>query len=689
MQLFEFTGWSHLKLQFIEVIGMDNSPVKYRSILSKTSYKNRYNVGSSLQNPSHNVFNQNKVDVDNLLVFGYACKLFPPDDNSKMIRKMNHLIPWNGCKELMIDRYDCRGSLIDLSDFATESWNKDYQISEEEKRIESKMDEERYKDLYKSKEELNPEEELKRLHASIATDGYNQVPMNYDVTKKEDVYDPMEPTEEFEEETPFVAPKSLAVPSEMEIPATEKLNAVIEKTAIFVSKQGLQMEIVIKTKQANNSQFQFLKFEHYLNPYYKHMVQQIKSGKYNPEKKTEANKESKIESDSDSDSDGGYLHPSLFANANKSKKDIEEKTKVINKVDANHPLAKLIESRKAVNAIKKFEELARNPQVSVKSSQPIDVDDDVTTSTTSNGTSNSNSVNTIMTSLKSNHIVPPPPDIQMFVEETVKRVVFEGEYLEHSLLSSNRRKYGFLQAWHEYHGYYRMRKVYWLEHIKPPPPPEETELDKPEEIVTNSETTEQKLSGPISFAIKTKPVEPNKLLQQTQLQEEAKLDEEIEEIEEAIEQARKMHQERIKEESNILEKVEALNSPSEDLDNTCKITNEKQEESTVSSVKDVSQIKTTKHPLKIQKSHGFTEFSSLDTVKGESPKEIYRIQKQAQRRQQALLFMKTKKQSSPQYQTDEVEEDSSKKIEDIFDISDDDECKSKVKMFNFFFLIVC
>merc|ERR1712096_149286 len=57
----------------------------------------------------------------------------------------------------------------------------------------------------------------------------------------------------------------------------------------------------------------------------------------------------------------------------------------------------------------------------------------------------------------------------------------------------------------------------------------------------------------------------------------------------------------------------------------------------------------------------------------------YRIQKQAQRRQQALLFMKTKKQSSPQYQTDEVKEDSSKKIEDIFDISDDDECKSKIQ----------
>jgi len=673
MQLLKFSGWSHIKLQYIEVIGMDQSPVKYRSILSKTSYKNRYNVGTSLQNQNHNLFDQNKVDVDNLLVFGYACKLFPPDDNSKMIRKMNHLIPWNGCEELMIDRYDCRGSLTDLSDFAIESWNKDYQVSEEEKRIEAKLDEERFKDLYKTEDELNPEEELKRLHASIATDGYNQVPMNYD-TKKEDVYDPMEPTEEFEEETPFVAPKSLAVPSEMEIPATEKLNAVIEKTAVFVSKQGLQMEIVIKTKQANNSQFQFLKFDHYLNPYYKHMVKQVKSGKYNPENKTEANEECNTESDSDSDSDGGYLHPSLFANANKNKKEVEEKTKVINKVDSNHPLAKLIESRKAVNAIKKFEEQARNPQVSAKLVSTKDIDNSGTTSTISSETNNSNSVNSIMTTLKSNHIVPPPPDIQTFVEETVKRVVCEGENLEHSLLSSNRHKYGFLQAWHEYHGYYRMRKVYWLDKVKPPPPPEEIELDKPEEIVTASETVEQKLSGPISFAIKTKPVVSNKLLQQTQLQEEAKLDEEIEEIEEAIQQARKMHKEKMKEEeNNIFKKVQASNSQPQVQGDVSQTTNQKQEKFTVSTVKDVLETKTTNQALKMQKSHAFTEVCSLDAITGDSPKEIYRIQKQAQRRQQALLFMKTKKQTSPKYQSVEEVEETSKKIEDIFDISDDDE----------------
>ena len=42
------------------------------------------------------------------------------------------------------------------------------------------------------------------------------------------------------------------------------------------------MEIVLKTKQANNPQFDFLKYDHYLNPYYRHLIIMVKSGKYRP-----------------------------------------------------------------------------------------------------------------------------------------------------------------------------------------------------------------------------------------------------------------------------------------------------------------------------------------------------------------------------------------------------------------------
>ncbi len=67
------------------------------------------------------------------------------------------------------------------------------------------------------------------------------------------------------------------------------MNAVIEKTASFISTAGVQMEIILKTKQSNNRQFDFLKYDHYLNPYYRHLIILIKSGKYRPNVDTTSN----------------------------------------------------------------------------------------------------------------------------------------------------------------------------------------------------------------------------------------------------------------------------------------------------------------------------------------------------------------------------------------------------------------
>lgn len=65
-------------------------------------------------------------------------------------------------------------------------------------------------------------------------------------------------------------------------PKTVKQNAFIEKTALFVARQGNQMEIMLKTKQKDNPLFDFLIFENILNRYYKHMIKLIKTARYIP-----------------------------------------------------------------------------------------------------------------------------------------------------------------------------------------------------------------------------------------------------------------------------------------------------------------------------------------------------------------------------------------------------------------------
>ncbi|XP_034048999.1 splicing factor, suppressor of white-apricot homolog isoform X2 [Thalassophryne amazonica] len=287
-----------------------------------------------------------------LLVFGYACKLFRDDEKGLYHEKGKHLIPWMGDKNIMIDRYDGRGHLHDLSEYDSGSWNTPYQLSEEEARIEALCDEERYMALHTDllAEEARQEEEYKRLSEALADEGsYNAVAFKYSA----DYYDPSQPTEEEDanretdeaepedSEEPFVAPPGLAIPPDVELPATIKTHTIIERTANFVCQQGAQFEIVLKAKQAGNSQFDFLRFDHYLNPYYKHILRAMKEGRYNTvsTSKQEQSQESDSD-DSDEDGDGSYLHPSLFAPKKSSR--LEELMKPLQVMDPDHPLAVLV-----------------------------------------------------------------------------------------------------------------------------------------------------------------------------------------------------------------------------------------------------------------------------------------------------------------------------------------------------------
>ena len=105
------------------------------------------------------------------------------------------------------------------------------------------------------------------------------------------------------------------------------------------------MEILLKTKQSANDKFTFLDFGAELNDYYKFVKQAIKSGAYTVKKEVTKDE---TDSDSDSDSSGGYLHPSLLAGRAKQQQQQakSEPAQEKPKMDENHPLFKIMKSRR-------------------------------------------------------------------------------------------------------------------------------------------------------------------------------------------------------------------------------------------------------------------------------------------------------------------------------------------------------
>ncbi|XP_010192371.1 PREDICTED: splicing factor, suppressor of white-apricot homolog isoform X3 [Mesitornis unicolor] len=475
-----------------------------------------------------------------LLVFGYACKLFRDDEKAQYQEQGRHLIPWMGDPKIMIDRYDGRGHLHDLSEYDAEysTWNRDYQLSEEEARIEALCDEERYLALHTDllEEEARQEEEYKRLSEALAEDGtYNAVGFHYG----SDYYDPSEPTEEEEHqpakqretaqtenaeenEEPFVAPPGLNVPSDVELPPTAKMHAIIERTANFVCKQGAQFEIMLKAKQARNSQFDFLRFDHYLNPYYKFIQKAMKEGRYAAPSENKADeKKRKVKSeeddDDDDDDDGNYLHPSLFASKKCSR--LEELMKPLKVVDPDHPLAALVRKAQSDNN-------SSTPQstdgAAVQTSQAEYSSDSTvaamyysyymlpdgtyclappppgidvatyysalpagvtvssttgvatvppppgttpppppdTTDSSSGLTSTTTSTSTIAPVVA---IIPPPPDIQPVIDKLAEYVARNGIKFETSVRAKNDLRFEFLQPWHQYNAYYEFKKQFFLQ----------------------------------------------------------------------------------------------------------------------------------------------------------------------------------------------------------------------------------
>ncbi|XP_027989496.1 splicing factor, suppressor of white-apricot homolog isoform X3 [Eptesicus fuscus] len=382
---------------------------------------------------------------------------------------------------------------------------------------------------------MKREEEYKRLSEALAEDGsYNAVGFTYG----SDYYDPSEPTEEEEpskqrekseaepveeNEEPFVAPAGLSVPPDVELPPTAKMHAIIERTARFVCRQGAQFEIMLKARQARNSQFDFLRFDHYLNPYYKFIQKAMKEGRYPvlAESRGDEKQKSGVSSDNEDDEDegdGSYLHPSLFASKKCNR--LEELMKPLKVVDPDHPLAMLVRKAQADSPAPtppSAEGAAGQPsQVEYTSDStvaamyysyymlpdgtyclappPPGVDvatyystlpaavavsstagvtatappppgttppPPPTTAETSSGATSTTITTSALAPVAA--IIPPPPDIQPVIDKLAEYVARNGLKFETSVRAKNDQRFEFLQPWHQYNPYYEFKKQFFLQ----------------------------------------------------------------------------------------------------------------------------------------------------------------------------------------------------------------------------------
>ncbi|CAH8568430.1 uncharacterized protein DC041_0002345 [Schistosoma bovis] len=244
-------------------------------------------------------------------------------------------------------RFDGRGY---LTDFYEEDPNCDLSpgdhLSEEEIAIEKMCDFERYLEMQVDVHELAiQDEEARKREAERSRNDYGAVSFSYDENASQpngdESYANKGSTEpginEQHSEEPYNCPPELQqLLSNFQLPESDKQAHIIEKTAVFVSRQGSQMEIVLKAKQNKNPLFGFLTYDHPLNPFYKEIVRLISQGRYVPKPRQTTDKPT----------------GTLFTSSDESNKSIHEDVYELKlpKVDiSNTSYAPLISKFKKIN----------------------------------------------------------------------------------------------------------------------------------------------------------------------------------------------------------------------------------------------------------------------------------------------------------------------------------------------------
>uniref|UniRef100_A0A182M5X3 SURP motif domain-containing protein n=1 Tax=Anopheles culicifacies TaxID=139723 RepID=A0A182M5X3_9DIPT len=427
-------------------------------------------------------------NFDDLLVFGYSCKIFRDDERARFIDQGRHLIPWMGDNQLKIDRYDARGALHDLSPYEPPPGG--YQdrlegLTAAEQKAEQLCEEERYYSLYSNEvEEEMYQEEVRKRETMLG----NQVPFNYDAPLPQDgaqVATVEERTSADEQDDdPYKVPKGFEIPPDIPLPETMKEHAIIEKTAKFIASQDAQMEILLKTKQANNPLFNFLIQHDRLFRYYRHVLLAFRTNQYplGSEQQSDEREGPNSENGTDTEQNesSAQLQPKIVVPAIKYKPSVDcAYTQLISKI-TGAPIPSMIteESNSTTetkaNVTQPFTHNATDNEhtasvevkkVSTGLAGLVQYDSDSGDSGDEHGDDNEldqKEKKKTESSKKCKELPPfqgtvPPLTIHNVIDRTAIYVAKNGYSFEEALRAKNDARFVFLNQAHEYYPYYAYR----------------------------------------------------------------------------------------------------------------------------------------------------------------------------------------------------------------------------------------
>ncbi|KAL3681358.1 hypothetical protein R1sor_024314 [Riccia sorocarpa] len=201
-----------------------------------------------------------------IAVVGIHYRSFDDDSMATFVNSPAAQVPWNGDESLMIDRYDVRHLLQDLSGIRRRRRppSPALDASKEE------LDYERYRDLEGLENPSPAAEDVAYNHENDPGGQYQRVGFNY--SNGGDQAARGESGDRSTEETAFSPPFSVPEHLLSKLPSTLKVHQIMAGTAKFVIEHGGQAEIVLRVKQASNPTFGFLMPDHYHHEYFRFLV---------------------------------------------------------------------------------------------------------------------------------------------------------------------------------------------------------------------------------------------------------------------------------------------------------------------------------------------------------------------------------------------------------------------------------